>query len=115
MHAKKAIVEIASSADAAVWRSACYHFSAVEMAKGTIGMEHTKPVRSTGADGDGHSEPPLTGRNFDTVMSAIEELERQVIRNRQDIDIQFQRLADLQAVIDRIQIAAQRARGDGRG
>ena len=73
-------------------------------------MERNSSERAETPRGDGHADQTLTSREFDSLASVIEELERQVIRNRQDIDMQFQRLADLQAVIDRMQISAKRGR-----
>jgi hypothetical protein len=55
---------------------------------------------------------PPTQREFERLKRVVEELVGRVAENRRDIDMQFQRLAQLQAVIDRIQIGARQARGD---
>ena len=73
-------------------------------------MERNRSENVETSRGDGHADQALSRREFDSLASVIEELEQQVIRNRRDIDMQFQRLADLQAVIDRMQISAKRGR-----
>ena len=93
-------------------------------------MERVKSRQTTPSGGDGRvkGDGPVKGdgesradetvtRTLAKLMGTIEELDRRVTRNREDIDMQFQRLAELQAVIDRMQIAAGKARAkrDRRG
>ena len=58
----------------------------------------------------GHLNRPLTRREFERLSNMVDELETRVAQNQRDLDVQFQRLAQLQAVIDRMQIAAKNAR-----
>lgn len=60
--------------------------------------------------GDGDANRPPTRREFEQLERVIEELESRVAQDRRDLDMQFQRLAQLQAVIDRMQIAAKNVR-----
>ncbi len=81
------------------------------------GTEGAKDTRVRATSGDGHADRPVTRHEFDRLAAVVEDLDRRVRQNRKELDVQFQRLAELQAVIDRIQIAAKRARGgsDGHG
>ena len=75
-----------------------------------VGPGHAKSFRPVVGDGDGAASRAPTRREFDRLAALIDELDRRVTRNREDIDMQFQRLAELQAVIDRIQLSAKRGR-----
>ena len=74
------------------------------------GMARLRSGRAVAGDDDSNATRAVTRREFNRLAARIDELSRQVARNRKDIDIQFQRLAQLQAVVDRIQIAAKRPR-----
>jgi ribosome-binding protein aMBF1 (putative translation factor) len=85
--------------------------------KTSSATESAKEARVRTRSGDGHAGRPPTRDEFDRLAAMVEDLDRRVRQNRKDLDVQFQRLAELQAVIDRIQIAAKRARAgsDGHG
>lgn len=78
-------------------------------------MERSRSGRSTASDGEAARAPRR--REFAKLVKTVAEFDRRVTRDREDIDIQFRRLAELQAVIDRMQLAAGKARAkpDGRG
>ena len=78
--------------------------------KGMSGTARAKSFRPVAPDGDGAASRAPTRREFDRLAALVDEIDRRVARDRQDIDMQFQRLAELQAVIDRIQIGAKRRR-----
>jgi TolA-binding protein len=60
--------------------------------------------------GNGLGTRAPTRRELERLERRLEELEARVTQDRRDLDVQFQRLAELQSVIDRIQIAASNAR-----
>lgn len=97
------------SLPAQVWRMPCFDSSAAMPAKAPTGS-----TRSTGDgaphSGNGHVNRAPTRRAFERLERRLEELETRVTDQRRDLDVQFQRLAELQSVIDRIQIAATNAR-----
>jgi hypothetical protein len=74
------------------------------------GIRREKEATPVTSSGDGVPESGPSRQEFDRLVAAFGELDRRVSQNRKDLDVQFQRLADLQAVIDRMQIAAKRVR-----
>lgn len=87
----------------------CYDSTAAMTAKALSGSTRPKSDGSV-RSGDGHADRPPTRREFERMVRHIAELEGRVAQHRRDLDVQFERLAQLQAVIDRIQIAAKNAR-----
>ena len=94
----------------ATWLVPCFDSTGAMPEKTETGTESVKDTRVKAQTGDGHADRPVTRHEFDRLAAVVEDLDRRVRLNRKDLDVQFQRLADLQAVIDRIQIAAHRAR-----
>jgi hypothetical protein len=78
--------------------------------KPSSGKSGGKPNTTVASKGNGHTGDAASSRDFKRLERLVEELDRRVSQNRRDLDLQFQRLADLQAVIDRMQMAATRAR-----
>jgi predicted transposase YdaD len=58
--------------------------------------------------GDGATQ--AARKEVGRVREKLEELEARVAQNRQDLDLQFTRLAEMQAVIDRMQLGARKSR-----
>ena len=54
------------------------------------------------------AEPPVTRDELTRLHRRIDQLEMRVSESRKDIDVQFARLAEVQAVIDRMQFAGRR-------
>ena len=83
------------------------------------GKSALKSDTAAPSKGNGHTAPSEQIRDFSRIERLIADLDRRVAQNRRDLDVQFQRLADLQAVIDRMQIAAKhgtsRSRRRGQG
>lgn len=73
-------------------------------------MVRSKSVRADAPGGVAHDDAPVTRREFAKLVAVVQDLERRVTHSREAIDVQFQRLAELQAVVDRVQIAAKKAR-----
>jgi hypothetical protein len=78
--------------------------------KASSGKSGRKSNTTVASEGNGHTGEPASIRDVRRLERLIEDLDRRVSQNRRDLDLQFQRLADLQAVIDRMQMAAKRAR-----
>lgn len=61
--------------------------------------------------GESHGDAGLPTRaEFARLQRSFAELDGRVRANQRDIDVQFHRIAEMQAVIDRIQIAAVKTR-----
>jgi hypothetical protein len=74
------------------------------------GIRREKEASPVTSGGDGAPGPAPSRQEFDRLVAAVAALDKRVAQNRKDLDVQFQRLADLQAVIDRMQMAAKKAR-----
>ena len=92
------------------WRNVCPDWSAAMAGKGASGNGRSKERRTLPLDGDGHAGAPPTRVEFTRLQKLVTEIDERVTLNRHDLDVQFQRLADLQAVVDRLQIAAGKLR-----
>lgn len=94
----------------AAWRNVCSDWCAAMAGKGVSGSNGSKERRVLPLDGDGHAGAPPTRVEFTRLQMLVNDIDERVTRNRHDLDVQFQRLADLQAVVDRLQIAAGKLR-----
>jgi hypothetical protein len=78
--------------------------------RGDGGIRREKEAPSVTSGGDGAPGPAPSRLEFDRLVAAVAEIDKRVTQNRKDLDVQFQRLADLQAVIDRMQMATRKVR-----
>jgi hypothetical protein len=92
------------------WRIVCFDSTTGMILKSHAAKNALKTDTAAQSEGNGHTAMRSANREGSRVDRLIADLDRRVSQNRHDIDVQFHRLAELQAVVDRMQIAATRAR-----